>query len=367
MCRSKAWGGLEMHVVQLARWLKNEGLDICLIADPKSKIYTEAEANSIKVIGLKSILRYGSPISAIRLANIIKRENIQFLSIHRTHDIPIAVMAKKVRGNSFRLAFSQHMHIGNKRDPIHSWQYRHIDYWLTPLNILARQTEQNTIIPPEKIKIIPQGIELDRFVDNNISKLEARRRLELPLNNIVIGLVGRLDPQKGQMTLIEALNRLHNQGHPAHVLLVGDSTFGEQMGFENELKNSIKKLKLTDFVHFRPFQRDSKSIYSALEILVLASFSETYGLVTIEGMASSLPIVATRAGGTVEILNDEQTGLLFEPKNSTELADRLIRLIENGDFAKELGKRAQRDAVERFSHKAQAQKWAELIRIEMSK
>ena len=112
-------------------------------------------------------------------------------------------------------------------------------------------------------------------------------------------------------------------------------------------------------------QDKSESIYPALDIFVLASYSETYGLVTIEAMASGLPIVATNAGGTAEIIANQETGLLFKPKNSDELADKLLKLIDNRGLAEEIAQKAQLDAVKRFSHKTQAERWAELIRKEM--
>jgi len=362
LCLSRSWGGLEMHVASLAGWLTERGWPVTLFAESGSSLYHEAHSRDIQVLQLNSGSIPKKIKTAREISRRVKSNDIRFMSVHRTPDIFPAVLAKRFSGNKFKLAYSQHMHIGNKKDFFHAWEYRHFDAWLTPLNLLADQTRENTIVPAEKIHIIPQGIELERFPNNRYSKTEARKILDLPQNDIIIGLIGRFDPQKGQMTLVRALPKIHNAGYQVHLLFVGEPTAGEHEGFKSEIEKAILNYGIEKYVHFRPFLRDVEQVYAALDIFILASYSETYGLVTIEAMASGLPVIGTRSGGTKEIISDGITGLLFEPKNHDELSLKILRLLQNREEAQSLAVAARQSARRDYSHISQCENWEKIIR-----
>lgn len=351
-----------MHVAQLAGWLGESGREVYLFA-PRESMLARSPRQSSRVdpIEFDSGFRLGDIFGARRLARIIKEKKIRFLSVHRTADLFLSVLAKKIAGENFKLIFSQHMHLGKKLDFFHRWEYRQIDHWITPLEMLAEQTMQNSVITKDKISVIPQGLEQERFVSNKYNRAEARNRLELPNDSVIAGLIGRFDPQKGQRTLIKALEELHFAGEKIHVLLVGEKTVGEHEGFLEELKALAAEKNLTDFVHFRSFQEEPELFYAAIDLFVLGSYSETYGLVTIEAMLSKLPIVATDAGGTREIITDGKTGLLYPPRDYQILAAKILKLREDWSTDRSLGQEAYRNALARFSHETERHKWNELI------
>lgn len=361
ICLSHAWGGLEMHVAALSRWMSESGRKVLLFAYPDTPLHNRAAAENLDVIPLKSKFRYGDIINARRLAGYIKKYNIGYLTVHRSPDILVAVLAKLLSKSCFKLVFSQHMHIGNKKDFFHTWEYRYIDAWITPLKLLAEQTRQNTVLEQNKIHIAAQGIELERFLHNEFTKKAARNELNLPEDEIIIGLIGRLDPQKGQMTLVKALPGVHKEGHKVHLLFVGEPTWGEHADFRSKLEESLRAGKLRDYAHFRPFQENPARAYAAMDIFVLGSYSETYGLVTIEAMAAGLPVIGTRSGGTQEIIDDGETGLLFNPRSHEQLAEKINELLENPERRKDLAENARKKAAEMFSHKAQVKEWSRIL------
>ena len=361
LCLSHAWGGLEIHVVNLTRWLAERGWRVYLFAYPGTPLYRKAMETGINVIAVKSKFRYGDIINARKLAGHIKRHGIGFMTVHRSPDILIAVLAKILSQSRFRLIYSQHMHIGIKRDLFHSWEYRHFDAWITPLKLLAEQTRQNTNLGEEIIHVVAQGIELDRFLENRFTGDSARAELNLPKEEIIVGLIGRLDPQKGQMTLVRALPRIHKAGFKVHVLFVGEPTRGEHADFRKRLEENLRANRLRDYVHFRPFQENPARVYAATDIFTLASYSETYGLVTIEAMASGLPVIGTRSGGTQEIIEEGKTGLLFNPRSHEKLAEGIITLLENPPLRQKLARNARLKARERYSHEVQVREWERII------
>ncbi len=361
LCLSPSWGGLEMHVAALARWMRVDGRAIRLFACPGTPLYDEAVENGVEVVPLKSKFRYGDLVNARRLARHIRANDIRYLTVHRSPDILIAVLAKIISKSYFKLIFSQHMHIGNKKDLFHSWEYRHIDAWITPLKLLADQTRQNTVIDESRIHVVAQGIELERFLNNRFTGEAARNELNLPQDALIIGLVGRLDPQKGQMTLVKALPRIHKAGHKVHLLFVGEPTRGEHADFREKLEENLRSNRLRDFAHFRPFQENPARVYAAMDVFVLGSYSETYGLVTIEAMASGLPVIGTRSGGTQEIIDDGETGLLFNPRSHEMLAERILELLEDSSLRERLAQNSRRKAAARFSHETQVKEWERII------
>jgi glycosyltransferase involved in cell wall biosynthesis len=274
----------------------------------------------------------------------------------------MSVLTRLYRPRDFGIIYCQHMHIpGNKRDLLHAWQYRRLDAFVTPISWLAERVKERTVLTDDDIRIVPRGIETDRFMNKPPQAL-ARENLGLPQHVTILGVIGRLDPKKGQHVAIRALRRVHDSGHTAHLLIVGDRTLHEDPGYEIYLKDLVSELDLIDWVHFRPHQERPETAYAALDIFILPSESETYGMVTIEAMCSGLPVIGTDAGGTIDLIDHESTGLRFPPGDDAALADAIIRLLENPDFASTISRAAQVTAVARFSRTAQTDAWEELLR-----
>lgn len=361
-CSSPSWGGLEMNVLRFLRWMKQRGWPVALYGRPDARMYREAEQNDILTGPIVSKMRAGDLLNSWRLARRIRANNVGLLIVHRSLDLFLGVMARKLAGKSCTLIYHQHMHIGvDKKDPYHAWLYRQFDAAVTPVKWLADRMLEKTTVPPNRLHIIPRGIEVARYTIDALSREKARARFGLPPGETVIGLIGRLDPKKGQDIALRALERLHRDGHRVHLLLVGDTSFDEGDSYARDIKRLTEELKLTDFVHFSPHIGDVETAYAALDIFVLASKSEAYGMVTIEALTSGLPVIGTNDGGTVSLIDHERTGLLVEPMNVEDLAAALRRLLTDREFATRLGATARDEAVVRFSHETQCRAWETLL------
>jgi len=261
-----------------------------------------------------------------------------------------------------RTIFYKQMQIGRaKRDILHSLEYRLLAAWITPLPWLERQALELTRVPPGKIVLIPHGIELERFRKNEASRAAARAGLGLPETAFTAGVIGRLDRGKGQEFLLRAAAELKDEGRDLRVLIVGEETRNERQNYGALLRESTARLGISDIVGFYPFRGDIEKVFHALDVFVLTSLSETYGLVTIEAMASGLPVIGTDAAGTPEILRDGETGLLVKPGDPAELAVALRRVMDNPAELRRLGEQALVDAERRFSHLKQCEELERLI------
>lgn len=360
-CSSTGWGGLEMNVSRFLCWMKQRGWPVFLYASPDSGIMSHAAE-----LGIPSRpFSRPSDLTALwrsrELARRAMADGVRVMLLHQSTDTLVCSLAKKWSGGKLKLAFSQNMHLGNKRDLIHGWQYRQLDALVSPLPVLAKQAEQQTVVPVDKIHVIPHGIELIRFADR-IDRSEARTKLGLPIDATIIGIIGRLDPKKGQHVGIKALARLHRLGIPAHLLIVGDSTLGAGDQYRQMLQQTVAQTGLVEFVHFRPYLDQPELAYGAMDIFALTSQSETYGLVTIEAMTSGLPVIGTDSGGTADIIEHERNGLLFPPDDDTALASALNRYIIDHSFAAKLAAQGKQDALARYSHTQQCESWERLFR-----
>ena len=102
------------------------------------------------------------------------------------------------------------------------------------------------------------------------------------------------------------------------------------------------------YVKFLPFTDAVPTLMAALDIFILPSFGETYGLVVIEAMAMEKSVIATNAGGLPEIIADGKTGLLIEPRNVEAIANAIERILDDENLRISLGRSARQDALRRF-------------------
>ncbi len=354
LCASGSWGGLEMNVLKLGLWLKERGWRVVLYGQRSTRLFENAEAGGISVRHVNSTFKYGDLVNARRLARYVKQDNVQRLIINYGKDLFLSVLAKRFSGRFFKLLMQQHLHVGGaKKDLFHTWEYRHLDAWIAPLPMFADRLKLNTRLDPGKIHIIPFGLELDRFTTRRPDKSAARRKLDLPEDVVIAGIVGRLDVKKGQDVLIRAAHLVHEAGCPLHLLIVGDRTANDPEGFFELLESLTEQFGMKPFVHFRPHQPDVEQVYAAMDIFVLASHSETYGMVTIEAMASRRPVIGTAEGGTVQIIEDSVNGLLVPPLHEKKLAEAILKLVNDPNLAEKLALQAESDALARYSHERQ--------------
>ena len=112
--------------------------------------------------------------------------------------------------------------------------------------------------------------------------------------------------------------------------------------------NLCRELDIERYVKFLPFTDDVPRFMSALDIFVLPSYSETFGLVVVEAMAMQLPIIATNAGGVPEIITNNKTGLLIEPRNAALLTSAICRLLNDTALRLSLGCLARKEALQQY-------------------
>lgn len=321
LCGSSSWGGLEMNQLRNAVWMKERGHDVLLLCKQGTPFWENGNQAGLPVRLIGGHKKYYDFKAGKGLAGILKEEKVTHLIIRDTRDMSVAVIAKRKCGHLLHLSYFMEMQLGVKKtNPFHTLRFSYLDLWSCPLNWLGRQVEAMTHFKKDRITVIPSGLDLSQF-NNPYSKAAAREVLELPQDKMIVGLIGRFDPHKGQVLLLEALSRISDPN--VCVCFLGESTKEAGPEYVNKMNETIQENGLEDRVFIRPFRKDISTFFNAVDVFVMASKAETFGMVTIESMACGTPVIASNAGGSPEILDHGKFGLLFEPLNPESLARKI--------------------------------------------
>ncbi len=202
-----------------------------------------------------------------------------------------------------------------------------------------------------KIRTIYNGIDTaDSYVAHETKRMD---------NGIRIGIVGQVILRKGHMLLAEALSILVDRGLPCAVYIYGN----DQTLYASEVRYLAEKMGLNKHIHWMGFVQDKNMIYNNLDIVVVPSMNEPFGLVALEPALWEIPVVAVRSGGLPEIIIHEFNGLLFELDNYNDLAAQLEKLISRPQFRSEIGRQAKTVLMERFSASRMADRFIEIFAL----
>jgi sugar transferase (PEP-CTERM/EpsH1 system associated) len=211
-------------------------------------------------------------------------------------------------------------------------------------NELRAYHSEQSWLTTEKIRVIHNGVDTDRFTPPNGDVAQLRKDLRLPTDRFLVGTVGRLVPIKDHATLLQAAACLMRQGIILHVLLVGDGP--ERAKLQQYVASTPE---LSGRVTFVGSSHRVPELMKSMDVFVLPSICEGMSNTVLEAMATGLPVVATLAGGNSEMVDHDFSGLLFAPRDVGNLASHLSRLVESAALRRKLGEAARRKAVEHFS------------------
>jgi glycosyltransferase involved in cell wall biosynthesis len=222
---------------------------------------------------------------------------------------------------------------------------RYVTRYITVSRVLKDRLVRERGIPPAKISIIYNGVELDQYNPNLYPSEETRRTLGIPNNYPVIGTIGRLVYQKGFSYFLEAAKQIYLKKKQVQFVIVGH---GRE---EANLKYLANSLGISHVCTFAGLRFNIAQILSAVDIFVLPSILEGLPRIVIEAMAMKRPIVASDIDGVREQLRHNETGLLVPPADPKALAEAILDVLDDHERAERLGREARKDAEEKFDLK----------------
>jgi glycosyltransferase involved in cell wall biosynthesis len=273
---------------------------------------------------------------------------------------------------NFQLVYSNTLAVvvgawwARRRNLPHIWHIHEILLGPSPLvSMLAKMLDGSTTEPivvsqavgdhwKNKLKkarpeVIYNGIPYEPYL---AEFPDAKKNLGIDEEKLVITMVGRINPGKGQLFFLEMAEILVNRFPQLHFLLVGDPFPGYE-GIEQEIIQKIEKSQFQKSVSYLGFRKDIPEILAATDVFVLPSIlPDSFPTVILEAMASGKPVVATRSGGASEMVIHEKTGLLVSIGDVKKGAEALDKLIKNVALRIEMGNAARNRVLHEYSLEA---------------
>jgi glycosyltransferase involved in cell wall biosynthesis len=198
-------------------------------------------------------------------------------------------------------------------------------------------------VPARKLVVRYLGVDTERFVPHPQARRQWAEQFSILPNEMIVSTVSYLRPFKNPQVIVEAWQELRKRDVSARLIVAGD---GDMLP---DLKALADRLGVADRVHWLGNVADPKSLLQASDIFVLASVGEAFGLVLAEAMACGVPVVGSRSGSLLEVVEDGRTGLLCTPLDASAFAEAIERLGRDVPLRTEMAARAVARVKEKFT------------------
>lgn len=342
-------GGAEKALLELVRRLDRDKYRVIVCSVGQGGILeTEFKNYADRVAVFPK--KFSFDISLIwKVAKLMQKENIDIVQTTLFYADVIGTFAAMLARVPVMISWQTALALptGHLKDDKlrHTTSYKyavkHIDKIIAVSDDIKTFFVEKRGIEADKIITIPYGVDLDLYSCRN----GVKKREELNLNAFdpVIGVVGHLSEVKGHTYLIEAAPKICKEFPDVKFVFAGSGPQRET------LEKQVKNFNLSSNFHFLGVRRDIPELLNIIDIFVLPSLFEGLPNVILEAMASSKPVVASAVGGIPEAVQHQVTGLLVPPKDPDALADAILKMLADREWATNMGKEGRKRVEEFFS------------------
>ncbi|HKX85010.1 MAG TPA: glycosyltransferase family 4 protein [Pyrinomonadaceae bacterium] len=340
---AKTFGGGERHVVDLARELQGRGHEVFVAVRPTSEWQDRLSFVPPERFLQVSIRNSFGVFSAKRIANFVKENNIEIVHAHVARDyIPASIACMAAKPAKFVIT-------------------RHVLFPLKPFNRFALKNlsaaigvsdavglELRKVFPFDKVQVIPNGLDVDRFngTDNEQLRKEFRELHCLPLDAPIVGTLGELKELKGQRDFVLAAHEVIARIPEARFVIVGKDNSSDR-SFRRDLKRLVKVLGMDKNFLWLDWLDDTSAFFAGIDLFVSPSHSESFGLAMLEAMARGKAIVATSTEGAKQLMGSN--GMLVPVNDAVGLANGIVAMLMDDGKRAEAGAVLKRTAAEKYS------------------
>ena len=332
-----SFGGTEKVMLETLPKLRNFGHLICVIKSANPKIAEEFQKENIPVIKL-------SGLKIFHFRKIIKKEKPDLICTYLIY----ADIFGRIFGKLFGVKKISTSIRSTYNEPKYKfWLFlEKITSGLVNKYIAVSQAVKNIYceklgIPTEKIEVIYNGVKIEKY-NIEINKNLKKEELGLPRNSLIIGNIGKLRPEKGQIYLIQAMPEIIKKFPQTILLLVGG---GEN---KQKLENLAERLRIRQHLKLLEESQDIPEILKTFDVFVNPSLYEGLSNTILEAMAAKIPIVASDIFENQELIENKKTGFLVPVGNNEKNAEAVIEILENPDFGRKMAEAAF-EKIQNFS------------------
>jgi L-malate glycosyltransferase len=356
ICLSHSWGGLEQVAASDALDLGESGLNVQLVCLEGSPIHEQvARRREITVIPLNFRPRNYFDLNMRGEVKCLLAGGVNLFHSHQTSILGSLVPWLWSRRDVALFASRHIMNDHDERNPFHGALYSRLDSLLVMSQALKRNVLETHSLRERQVKVVNLGLDFDRFDPDKVDP-EGQRALwgVSDPETVVIGLVGRIDPAKGQGTFIKAaagLLKSPRKGEKIKFVIVGEETLGSKNAYLEELKAMVKQFRVEENVVFAGYQENIPEVMRGFDVVVMPSRQEAFGLVAIEAMAMECPIVISNGGSASEIVGNNEFGLTVRPDDAFDLQKQLRHLLDNPMERVQMGQRAREHVKKHYDRR----------------
>jgi sugar transferase (PEP-CTERM/EpsH1 system associated) len=350
-------GGMEKNLVKLIQRMDPERFEhvVCVIRNVGS-LADEIPRDRARVVCLGQ-MQAGYSFLGRMLVRLI--EEIKPNIVHSRNWGGIeAVLAARWVGSSAVVHSEHGLDTGTSQgDPLRRRLLRRFAFHLADRTFAVSYAlrdfhARNTGFHIDKMSVIHNGVDTDRFCPQEAVRIRMREKLGIGPSDFCIGTIGRLEPVKDLFTLLRATIVLPESPRNWRVMIAGD---GSESAALKQLVHDQGGGRLR--VDFLGEVQEVPDLLNALDVYVLPSLYEGISNSLLEAMATGLPVIASAVGGNTEVVADGQSGLLFAAGDARALTDRLKLIYEGSELSVRLGRDGRRRVEDCFSLKSMVQRY----------
>ena len=340
---SRSWGGQEYRTCLEINWLNAHGHQAWLVCNPNSQVHSKASELGTRLLTMQLRSRV-DPCCTLRLWKFCRQNKIDLLKTYSSKDhwicLPLFVCG---------IPLSRARCI---TDPIGSasraFVFKHgCSQIVADASVIKRQLVKQHGIDPAKIEVIGSAVDLVKFKPPR-NRTKFRREIGVGDDTPLIGNVGMIRPDKGQLQLVKAAPLVFEKHPGARFVIVGQGTGILKRGIN--VRNAIDQAGLADKIIMAGYRWDTPNVYAACDMIVIASLhTEASPIVLREAFASGRPVIATKVGDIPEIVRHRENGLLIEPGDTQALAAAIMEFISDPELAARCALNGFSYATEHFS------------------
>jgi glycosyltransferase involved in cell wall biosynthesis len=354
-----AVGGAEVLAARLARQLQESYRFVFACLDEQGSLGEELEKQGFRVEVLGR--RQGVDCQcAWRLARFLRQERVDLVHAHQYTPFFYAAAARWLYRRP-PVIFTEHgRHYPDyprrKRILLNRFLLERRDRVVGVGQAVRSALIANEGLPADRVEVIWNGVDLAPFANGLCRRQAVRKEIGVEGACLVLLLVARFDYLKDHATAVRTLGRVVHQLPGAQLVLIGDGPG------RRAIEESIREQNVADHVRLLGARTDVARLMPAADIFLLTSISEGIPLTVIEAMAAGLPVVATRAGGVPEVVDDGCSGLLAPVGDDAALAEHVIRLASDPQVRQQMGEHGRRRARELFAEEKMHASYLRLYR-----
>ena len=347
---SRSWGGQEYRTCLEIDWLNAHGHQAWLVCNPGSQVHSKASELQTRLVTMP-LRRRIDPLCSWRLWRFCRQNQVDLLKAYSSKDHWIC-LPLYLCGIPLSRARCITDPIGSKA---RAFVFKHgCSQIVADASVIKRHLVAEHGVDPAKIEVIGSAVDLEKFRPPR-NRAKFRREIGLGDNTPLIGNVGMIRPDKGQLVLVEAAPLVLEKRPDVRFVIVGQGTGILKRGIN--VRNAIDQARLADRIIMAGYRWDTPNVYAACDMIVIASLrTEASPIVLREAFASGRPVIATKVGDIPEILRDRENGLLIEPGDTQALANAIMEFITDPNLAAHCAANGLRYATKYFSFNAMMEK-----------